>query len=720
MMYTGIIKMRAKAAMRIYFTICIVAVFSFPSELLGQKMISNDSLRISNAIDSSRTIHRNQHNDSLESYYSELAVELAFQSGDSLLYAQALDNSGLLNRYHQRYEEAITLHGKAFTLVKNNEKAAPLSKMIYANNAGVASRYAHQLDKAVLFYKEALKIAEEENDLKNIAIACNGLGNTFLNIPNRGDDAISYFERSLAAEKARGNSLGVAMNYLSISDFYNQKEEYLKARSYLDELLAINTERNDTFGLAITYEFFGLNYFDEGKNYPQSEAYYLKSLELFQKIKNTHKEADVLLHLGEVNKENKLYLEAIRYYQQSWALAEQIKSKGLLMDISNSLSDTYEQLGNYNKALDYYKISQAYKDSVALKEQETQIAAIEKRFAIEKKESQIELLEKDKKLQQAQLTSQETTLRTRNFILLLLLIGLVAIVAIALLQYRNIKIKKKSNLLLQDQNSKILAQKEEIEKVNKQLEAAFQQLITQQKENEERKVKLIESNFENKIQSLTLQSLESQMNPHFLFNGMNAVRWLVIQNKNQKAMRYLDTFANLLRLSLTNNRKNVIELGEELRTTSLYLEIEKLRFDSEFTFSVNIDETINENNILVPPKILQPLAENAVKHGLLPSRKVNKKLTINVLERTEGVCIQVIDNGTGYKTEKKAENVPRPDGTHLGLKLIEERLVIYNQQNNLPITFEIGSYYNESDQVAGTKAEIMIVVEKERITRLTI
>lgn len=704
------------------YTLLVILVLSLilPFNLCAQAKKAGDSLLIVHAIDTSRTIHRNDHNDSIENYFTELAIELSLQSGDSLLYAQALDNAGLLNRYHQKYEEAITLHGKAFNLIKNNEAAAPLSKMIYANNAGVASRYAQQLDKAVLFYKEALKIAEEENDMKNIAISCNGLGNTFLNIPNRGDDAIQYFMRSLEAEKERGNSLGVAMNYLSISDFYNQKKEYLKARSYLNELLTINTERKDTFGLAITYEFFGLNYFEEGKDFKQSEAYYLKSLDLFRNMKNTHKEADVLLHLGEVNKENQRFSAAIAYFQQSWDLAKDINNKGLLMVISFSLSDTYQKIANDKKALEYYKIYDAYKDSVALKEQETQIAAIEKRFALEKKESQITLLEKDKKLQQAQLSSQENTLKTRNFILLLLLIGFVAIVAIALLQYRNIKIKKKSNLLLRDQNSKILAQKDEIEKVNMQLEAAFKEIIAQQKENEERRVKLLESNFENKIQSLTLQSLESQMNPHFLFNGMNAVRWLVIQNKNEKAMKYLDTFANLLRLSLTSNRKNVIELGEELRTTSLYLEIENLRFDSEFTFSVNIHPSINENSIMVPPKILQPLAENAVKHGLLPSRKADKKLTINVLETTEGVCIQVIDNGMGYKIRTNQENESRPDGTHLGLKLIEERLSIYNQQNELPITFEIGVYYDEQSNVAGTKAEIMIVAEKEKITKVYI
>lgn len=670
--------------------------------------INKDSIYIVKEIAKSREIHRNNHNDSIESIYTENAINRALKIGDSILYAQALDNSGLISRYHQNYEEAFNLHVKAFDIAMNQPKATPLSRMIYANNAGVASRYAQQYNKAVKYYQEALKIAEAENDLKNIAISCNGLGNTLLHIPNRDSAALDYFKRSLAAEEARGNSLGVAMNYLSISDFFNHKGEFKEARNYMDKLLSINLERKDTFGLAITYEFFGLNYFEEGKDSEKAEMYYQKSLELFEKLNNTHKEADVYLHLGDINRAKLNFKKAISNYNKSWKLAEKINSKGLLQAIALGLSDIYEKQNNPTLALKYFKISTQYKDSIAMKQQETEIAAIEKKYALEKKENHITLLEKDKKLQETELAAQEETLKNQNFLLLLLLIGLIAIIVIVLMQYRNIQIKKKTNRLLREQNAKILKQKEEIEKVNTQLQEALAEIVDQQKKNEEKRVKLLESKFENKIQSLTLQSLESQMNPHFLFNGMNAVRWLVIQNKNDKAMKYLDTFANLLRLSLTSNRKNVIELGEELRTTGLYLEIEKLRFDNEFSFKVSIEEGIDVDKLMVPPKILQPLAENAIKHGLLPSRKIDKQLRINVFEINNGVCVEVVDNGMGFKIRPNNESDSRPDGTHLGLKLIEERLSIYNQQNEREITFTIGANKDENDQLLGTKAQIWI------------
>lgn len=677
-----------------------------------------DSMQVIQEVHISREIHSTGHDEDLEYRHAERAIELSLGIGDTLLYAKALDNLGLLYRYHQRYQEAIPLHIKAHNLIKNTPEKG-LAHMIYANNAGVACRYAQEFDQAVFYYMYALSIARQQNDLRNIAISSNGLGNTLLHLPGREDDALAYFEQALKAEEERGNTLGVAMNYLSISDYYNEKEDYLTARDYLDKLVRINTARKDVFGLAITYQYLGLNYAKEGKDPDKAKHYYVKSLELFVSLGNTHKQAELLKHLGDVSKHTKNYASAIDYYRESMDLATDSKNNGLLMSLHYQLSDVYEEQSDPVKALAHYKISQQYKDSVDLRKQETEIAAIENRYALEKKESQITLLKKDKVLNQAQLESQRVTLKSQKYMLLLLFIGLLAIAVTAMMQYRNIKIKKKSNQLLTQRNQQIINQRDEIslqkdkiEEVNKQLEKAFAEIIDQQKKNEARRIKLIESKFENKIQSLTLQSLESQMNPHFLFNGMNAVRYLVIQGKKEAAMQYLNTFAQLLRLSLTNNRKHVIPLEEELRTTSLYLEIEKLRFSSSFEFSIHVSPDVHVNETMVPPKILQPLAENAVKHGLLPSRKEEKKLAIHVARRNGVISVEMTDNGTGIKRKWK-EAGPREDGTHLGLKLIQERLAIYNKQNENMISFYIEPIEDPVKGIKGTKAGIRISREQK-------
>ncbi|GGF35484.1 tetratricopeptide repeat protein [Echinicola rosea] len=701
----------------------LLMVISLPSSVLAGETVlqdgpfsgqreerSGDSLAVINAIQLSRDIHRSQHNEDTEYREAEKAVSLSIELGDTLLYAKALDNLGLMYRYHQRYEEAIPLHAKALELIAE-EDSSYLEKMIFANNAGVASRYAEDFDQAVYFYLEALKVAEAQNNLRNIAISCNGLGNTLLHLPGREEDALDYFERSLEAERERNNTLGIAMNYLSIGDYFTEKKSFDTARNYLNKLLGINLARKDTFGLGITYEYFGQNYFLEGKNLQKAAAYFNRSKGFFEHLGDLHKQADIAKRQGDVFRKLGNSEEAIKFYNDSWQIAEKIKNKGLIKECSYWLSTIYEQDGQYKKALEYLTISQQYKDSVALIDQQTQIAAIEKRYAIEKKESQIELLQKDKALQKTQLESQQAALKSHQVILILLVILLVFIVVIAFMQFRNIKAKKKANELLRRQNNQIKAQRDEIKSVNQQLEVTFEELIQEQKNTEEKRIKLLESKFENRIQSLALQSLESQMNPHFLFNGMNAVRWLVIKNKNEEAKEYIDTFAKLLRMSLTNNRKESISLDEELQSTTLYLKIEQLRFDSEFNYHINISTNVNPKMVKVPPKILQPLVENAIKHGLLPSRKSPKILDINVIETEDGVMVEVLDNGKGFSASSGSPSEPKPDGTHLGLKLIEERLVIFNQQHQDQVTFTITPRDSTAEDATGTRAIIYIIQE---------
>src|SRR5690606_15754018 len=121
----------------------------------------------------------------------------------------------------------------------------------------------------------------------------------------------------------------------------------------------------------------------------------------------------------------------------------------------------YEARGAVSKAFEFYKLSEVYKDSIALRDQQIEIAAIENRFGLEKKESQIALLKKDKIIQEALVTRQKETMRRQKFFLILLVIGLVAIGVTATMQYRNIKNKKKSNQLLLQRNQQILSQRDE-------------------------------------------------------------------------------------------------------------------------------------------------------------------------------------------------------------------------------------------------------------------
>src|SRR5690625_2993325 len=241
-----------------------------------------DSASIVSLIEKSRETHKNDHDQKKEYELAQEAVDLALEYNDTLLYSRALDNLGLLYRYHQWYNQALPLHIKAYDFIKD-KKEPPLYKMIFANNAGLAARYNEQYDVSVFYYLKALKIATEEQDLKNIGISSNGLGNALSNIPGRGKEALEYFEKGLAAEREQNDSLGMAMDILSISDYYIKNERYEQAVAYLDQLKEINEKRNDQFGIAITNEFYGHSYLSQGK-LDQADHYYQKALNIYDKI----------------------------------------------------------------------------------------------------------------------------------------------------------------------------------------------------------------------------------------------------------------------------------------------------------------------------------------------------------------------------------------------------------------------------------------------------
>ncbi len=411
----------------------VFLVLSLPGQVWSQSKIDSlntefqkaesDSLKVITQIQLSRQIHRENHDEDDEIQHAQEAVQKALQLNDTLLYARALDNLGLLFRYHQNYDESLPLHTRAFDLVKNKD-TDPLNKMIFANNAGVAGRYNHNYDTAVSYYMEALKIAEKENDLKNIAIASNGIGNSLTSIPGRADQALDYFERSLEAEKQRDNSLGVAMNYLSIGDYYIEKGDFSKAREYLNELLEINREREDDYGLAITNEFLGKAYLVEGKNLERAGDYFKTSLEGFEKMGDRQKQAEIFSSLGDIEKNKGRPLKAEEYYQNSLELAADLNLHGLLKENYLRMASLKEEVNQPAAALDYFKQGKAYEDSIKLSEQNVEIAALVRKYDLEKKDNRIELLQKDKALQDARLETQEQLLEERRILMLLMGIGL--------------------------------------------------------------------------------------------------------------------------------------------------------------------------------------------------------------------------------------------------------------------------------------------------------
>jgi tetratricopeptide (TPR) repeat protein len=194
----------------------------------------------------------------------------------------------------------------------------------------------------------------------------------------------------------------------------------------------------------------------------------------------------------------------------------------------------------------------------------------------------------------------------------------------------------------------------------KEFDLKLESLGTLNTLNERLKLKSLKLEFNNdRLQSAVRiltesQLLRTQMNPHFIYNTLNSISALIKNKKNDRANQYLLMFSKLTRDVYHHSRLEKITLLEELRIVKYYIEMELLRFDNSFDYKINIDKNIDPKENLIPPMVIQPIVENALKHGIFHlDRSIKGNLVINIvsenlLRRNHKLMkIEVVDNGIG-------------------------------------------------------------------------
>lgn len=175
--------------------------------------------------------------------------------------------------------------------------------------------------------------------------------------------------------------------------------------------------------------------------------------------------------------------------------------------------------------------------------------------------------------------------------------------------------------------------------------------------------------------------LRSQMNSHFIFNVLNAIKAYIIERDVKQAINYLNKFAKLMRKILDGSRSEQGSLAEELLTIKLYLEVEKMRLPDELIVDIRILSTRDLASIPFPHLLLQPFVENAIWHGLMPSDK-SRNLSVVVNDAEDEVLLEIVDNGIGYTNSLKSKQDKIEQISH-GISIIEERIELFNEREPL-------------------------------------
>jgi hypothetical protein len=249
-----------------------------------------------------------------------------------------------------------------------------------------------------------------------------------------------------------------------------------------------------------------------------------------------------------------------------------------------------------------------------------------------------------------------------------------------------------------------------IEKANKELEEKIEErtkeILEKTKELEAQKEWQLKTEFEHKLAQAEMMALRAQMNPHFLFNCMNAIKHLILTKDEKSAAIYLSKFSKLLRLILHYSKENSISLSQELEALQLYLELEKSRFGDEFHYALEIDEDIDIDYIQVPPLLLQPFVENAIWHGIMHSQQNDKTVFVKINETNQGFHFVIEDNGVGRKKSAQMKSNSLVKSKSYGMEITHERIELFNKNFGSAISLNIKDRNIELEET-GTVVEIL-------------
>jgi ligand-binding sensor domain-containing protein len=215
---------------------------------------------------------------------------------------------------------------------------------------------------------------------------------------------------------------------------------------------------------------------------------------------------------------------------------------------------------------------------------------------------------------------------------------------------------------------------------------------------------------EQRMSDLENKALRSQMNPHFIFNAMNSIMFLIMNNNNKAARHYLYHFSKLMRLVLENSKHNFVPLQDEVKSLKSYLELEELRYGSQIQIHWELLDEYSSFSYKIPPMLIQPVVENALIHGL-GSRKEAGNLWISFVNEKEGLYIIIRDDGVGRIAAVNLLHTPNLDNQKsTGLQNIESRIQNINTIYQTALDFNIEDLYEEG-QASGTKVTFFIPQE---------
>lgn len=505
--------------------------------------------------------------------------------------------------------------------------------------------------KALQYNLKAASIYEANRDLPKIAHVYNNIGIVYQSL---GEDfkALDYFIKCLKIQKKiRSKSAGITMT--NIGNIYLRQKNYPKAFDYYIIAQTHFAKYPDPRGEGELYNNIGL-YYKAITNTLKSLEYFTKAAKLFGSINDKFGIADTYYFMGDIYLQQKDYHQALVNTNKSLALAKELEILEQIRNAEKNISIIYEKLGQPEQALSHFKLYKEATDSLNNNEAIRNSTRAEMNFEFDKKEA-LQKKEQEKK----EIVYKEAAKRHQQQIVFVILF-ILAIFGIVFLIYNRLQLKK---------------------------------TLTLQKELAE---------YEQK-------ALHLQMNPHFVFNCLGSISSFIVQNGTDSAIKYLAKFSKLMRLTLEYSKETLIPIDKEIESIQNYLELEQLRFNQRFDFVIKKGADI-EDDMALPPLLLQPFVENAIIHGLIP-KKENGNIVVDFSITNQSLVCTIIDDGIGFHKSQELKESLVSLHKSMALDITKKRLQMMQTFSSKVSYVNIEEINGPNGTILGTKVVLNLPIQ---------
>jgi len=582
--------------------------------------------------------------------------------------------------YREMAEHLYSNKGNADTVtnylnesLKNFEACKKIMK-----EEGLQQMYpSYKYDYGVIYKMKGELVQKKEGPVDTIRYNLNMALNYFLQQSNNRDDA--SFKYWVARCYVRSAEI-VSME-APLGPTRDASKKYLEAMKYLDSALLIAKETSDK-QVAKEATWTMVEVYKKTENYDKA----LKTLKYYDELKDSISKEETDKKLEQMRIANETIVgateEKARYERVISDLnfiylkkEDSLKFQERLTDERFKQQQKEVQLKQAELALanKQNELNQlAYlKSQAELQSEQSQRKEKEKQLIISGQQQ--DLQKSQLKLQQAQLRLNENQLRSERRQTLFYAIGLILALVFFGFIYYNIRNRQKAKSIISAE-----------------------------------KIKAEKANAARKMTELELQSLRTQLNPHFMFNSLNAIQELILKEDNENSHVYLSRFSELLRMLLDNATQPFISLRKELHFLELYLSLENLRIP-DLQYSIEVDPKVDSEKTLIPNMMLQPYIENAIWHGL-SHKKQDKKLRLKVRQTGDYILFEIKDNGVGRKKATELKSLYRQEHKSKGMELLSKRFSLLSKEYGTNIRTQVTDLTTNGEEVNGTLVEVSVPV----------